>query len=139
MAASEDLAQEVFIKLITKTPRFDGKSAFKTWLYAIGANMAKDHLRRAKNKPRMPLDESAVSDSGDLVEEYIVKEEQMELYRGLMMLKTEYRTALWLVYFEDLSVKEVARIMNRSESSVKHLINRGKYALKSELIDRKNI
>lgn len=136
MAAAEDLTQEVFIKLVTKRPRFDRRSTFRVWLYAIGANLAKDYLRRAKRRSSLPLDESREISENDLLESYIKKEEQLELYRGLMMLKEEYRIALWLTYFEDLPVKEVARIMDRSEASVKHLINRGKYALRAELTDK---
>ncbi len=48
-------------------------------------------------------------------------------------MKTEYRQALWLAYFEDLSTPEIARIMKKSVSSVEHLIRRAKLTLKSEI------
>ncbi|MBR5263719.1 MAG: RNA polymerase sigma factor, partial [Clostridia bacterium] len=44
---AEDLCEDTFFRLLVKKPRFDGRSTFKSWLYAIGKNLALDHLRRA--------------------------------------------------------------------------------------------
>ena len=44
---AEELAEETFVKLVVKKPRFSNKSIFKTWLYAIGRNVAIDYLRHA--------------------------------------------------------------------------------------------
>lgn len=40
---AEDLMQETFYKIAVKKPKFQGKSSFKTWLYAIGSNLALDY------------------------------------------------------------------------------------------------
>ncbi|MBQ3154302.1 MAG: RNA polymerase sigma factor, partial [Clostridia bacterium] len=45
---AQDLCEDTLFKLLTKKPRFDGRSSFKSWLYAIAKNMAADHLRRDK-------------------------------------------------------------------------------------------
>ena len=45
---AEDIAQETLMKAFQKFDTFQGKSSFKTWLFAIGANLAKDHLRSKK-------------------------------------------------------------------------------------------
>ena len=138
LALAEELAQDTFFKLITKKPAFHGRSSFKTWLYEIGRNVAADHMRRSARRRTVPLDESAgAAGDSDVEMNYIKSEENAELYRALMMLKPEYRQALWLAYFEDLSIREIALIMHRSESSVTHLINRGKYALRKEITDRR--
>ena len=134
--ASEDIAQDVFVRLVTKKPSFNGRSSFKTWLYAIGRNLARDYLRKAKRQGVLPLENGVSSDETEDVEQsYIKNEEYISLYRGLRLLKEEYRQALWLTYFEGMSVKEVARIMNRSESSVTALISRGKFALRKSITD----
>lgn len=46
-STAEELTEETFVKLILKRPHFSRRSAFKTWLYAIGRNTALDHLRRS--------------------------------------------------------------------------------------------
>ena len=43
---AEDLAEDTFIKLVTKRPRYNGKASFRTWLYTIGRTLALDYLRR---------------------------------------------------------------------------------------------
>ena len=133
---SEDIAQDVFVRLVTKKPSFNGRSSFKTWLYAIGRNLARDYLRKAKRQGVLPLENGVSSDETEDVEQnYIKNEEYISLYRGLKLLKEEYRQALWLTYFEGMSVKEVAKIMSRSESSVTALISRGKFALRKSITD----
>ena len=47
LSLAEDCVQDTFIKLATKKPVFRGKSSFKTWLYAIGRNIAKNHIRKS--------------------------------------------------------------------------------------------
>lgn len=42
---AEELAEDTFVKLVTKRPRFQQKSSFKTWLYTIGRNVALDQMR----------------------------------------------------------------------------------------------
>jgi len=48
---AEDLTEDTFVKLIANRPRFSGKSTFKTWLYAIGRNVALDFLRKNAKLP----------------------------------------------------------------------------------------
>ena len=43
---AEELTEETFFRLMIKKPKFSGKSSFKSWLYAIGRNIAVDYLRR---------------------------------------------------------------------------------------------
>ena len=50
---AEELAQETFAKLVTKKPRFNGRSSFKSWLYSIGRNAALDHLRVRKGAAQL--------------------------------------------------------------------------------------
>ena len=45
ISVAEELTEETFFRLITKKPRYSGKSTFKSWLYAIGRNTAIDYIR----------------------------------------------------------------------------------------------
>ncbi|MBD5157638.1 MAG: RNA polymerase sigma factor [Butyrivibrio sp.] len=132
---AEELAEDTFVKLVTKKPRFSGKSSFKTFLYAVGRNVALDYLRREKKRGTVPIDDftETLSDDKELEQSFLREEQKIILHRSMQSMKTEYRQALWLAYFEDLSTPEIARIMKKSVNSVEHLIHRAKLSLKSEI------
>ena len=133
---AEDIAQDTFVKLVTKQPRFSGKSSFKTWLYSIAGNIAKDYLKAERRRKTQSLDDAKDQPALDDIELTIIQNEQYsQLYKGLLQLKPEYRQALWLTYFEGLTIKEVAKIMKRSEGSVSALISRGKFALSPHITE----
>ena len=71
-AVAEELTEDVFVKLIMKRPRFLSDSSFKTWLYAIGRNMALSYLRRNKYL-HIPLENcpEQTDDQTNLEEQYI--------------------------------------------------------------------
>ena len=131
---AEDLTEDTFVKIITKKPRFSGKSSFKTWLYTIGRNIALDYLKKSKHST-IPIDEiSDISDDEAALEkEYIRKEDRIIIHRALRRLKPEYHQVLWLIYFEDFSNKEAAIIMKKSVHNVETLVYRARRALKTEL------
>ncbi|MBE6737453.1 MAG: RNA polymerase sigma factor [Ruminococcaceae bacterium] len=133
---AEELTEETFVKIITKKPRFSGKSSFKTWLYTIGRNVAIDFLRKKSRSEEVSLDEIAELHSEEklLEDAYIKDEEKRELHKALKKLPPTYRQALWLTYFEELSNKETAGIMKKSVHNVETILYRARIALKEELL-----
>ncbi len=132
---AEDLAEDTFVKIVTKKPRFSGKSSFKTWLYAIGRNVALDYLKRRSKKNEVSVDEifELTDEAQSLEQEFLKEEQKINLHRALYKLRPEYRQALWLIYFEDFSCKDVARVMKKSVHSVETLVYRARQSLKAEL------
>lgn len=51
---AEDATEDTFVKLGVKRPHYSGKASFKTWLYTIGRNTARDHLRRYRRRSLCP-------------------------------------------------------------------------------------
>jgi len=135
ISVAEELMEETFFKLITKKPRYHAKHTFKTWLYAIGRNVAIDHLRRNARISDTSFDDLAnyIQDEYDLEKLYIIEQRKITVHRALKKLHTEYRQVLWLLYFEDLSSAEAAAVMKKNARQMKNLIYRAKSALKSEL------
>lgn len=133
---AEELMQQTFFKIAVKKPKFKGRSAFKTWLYAIGRHIAVDHLRRRAKSVDHPVD--AVADDGEdaisLEKLYIRNERKITIHKALAKLKPEYRQVLWLIFFEDFSNEEAARVMNKSKRQIENLAFRAKQALKTTLI-----
>ena len=135
ISVAEDLMEETFFKIITKKPKFNGKYAFRTWLYTIGRNTAIDYLRHQTKQSDASFDdiENYIQDEYVLESHYIKEERKIALHRALHKLNSEYRQVLWLLYFEGLSNTEAAVVMKKSPRQMKNLIYRAKSALKSEL------
>ena len=135
LSIAEDLAEDSFVKLGTKKPHFSNKSSFKTWLYAIGRNVAVDYLRKESKHIEVPIDECVdLADRQTIENAYLQEENKIVIHQALGKLKSEYRQVLWLTYFEDLSNKETAKIMRKSVHNIETLIYRARQSLKSELI-----
>lgn len=131
---ADELCCETFVRLADKKPKFRENSSFKTFLYGIGRNVALQYIRRNKKHIAEPLDEAAeIPDTIDLEKEFLLKERNRQLYAAIGNLKPEHAQALWLMYFEELSVKEIAAVMKKSPSAAKVLLHRARQALKTEL------
>ena len=132
---AEELAEDTFFRLITKKPRFGGNSSFKSFLYAIGRNVAVDYIRHRSKVRQIPLEEAeyALREEQSLEQTYIREEQKLELNRALAQLPDEYRQVLWLSFFEDFSNREIAAIMRKNERQVRNLLYRAKQSLKSIL------
>ena len=132
---AEELAEDTFFRIITKKPRYSGKSTFKTWLYAIGRNIAVDHIRRDSKLSSTDLSEleNQLSDWQSLEQSYIKEDRKRVVHKSLSKLPTDYKIVLWLIYFEDFSNAEAAVIMKKSDRQIKNLLYRAKRSLKTIL------
>ncbi len=131
---AEDLAEDTFLELMIKHPKFSGKSSFKTWLFAIGRNITAKHLRKHAKLSVVPLEsQDYISVEDDIEDNYIKTEQKRMIHQALHQLKLEYRQVLFLSYFEGFSIAEIALIMKKSEKSVKNYLYKAKIALRAEL------
>ncbi|MBE6708462.1 MAG: RNA polymerase sigma factor [Ruminococcaceae bacterium] len=135
ITVAEELCEDTFVRLGVKRPRYSGKAAFKTWLYTIAHNIAIDHLRKVARARTVPLDECGeiAADEAYLEGSCIREETKITVHRTMARLKAEYRQVLWLVYFEEMSVKDAAGVMKKSPHATEMLVHRAKLALKREL------
>ena len=126
---AEDLMEDTFFKLASKRPRFSGKSAFKTWLYAIARNVALDYLRKNAKTLDEPIEEFSnyLAEESDVEKEYLIKEQKIFLHQTMRELRPEYFQVLYLTN------EEIAKIMKKNKRQVENLIYRAKSTLKSEL------
>lgn len=128
---AEDLMIEAFSQLFAKERPIEGEGSFKAYLYKIARHLALRH----KQKHRLVflcLDELDFEPRSDSLAETAMlrSERDRQLYDALEKLKAEYREALYLVYFEDMSYRNAATVMNKSESQITKLVYRGKQSLK---------
>lgn len=126
---ANDLAQEVFIKVFRQLKQFKGKSKLSTWIYKIAYFHGLSYLRKRK---RWFTDSNKVDiQSADNIDYEIALDElKGHVLDCIRNLKPLERTAITLFYMEEMNVKEVAEIMNITESYVKVTVHRAKKSLK---------
>ena len=122
---SDDLAQETFIKAYTHLASFKNLSNFSTWLFRIAYNIFYDYIRNRKETSGL---EDWEVDATYQTEQRRIGEE-MDIYRGLSILKEAERTCITLRYMEDLSVDKIASITGMPSGTVKSHLSRGKEKL----------
>ena len=135
LSMAEELMEETFVKLATRKPRFRGRSSFKTWLYAIGRNVAMDCLRHSARLFPRPAEEleNLAGEEESLEKSYLRTERKILLYQALDRLKSDYRQVLYLVYLEGFDNAQAAAVMHKSRRQIENLLYRAKQSLKSEL------
>ncbi|UPT72796.1 MAG: sigma-70 family RNA polymerase sigma factor [Elusimicrobiota bacterium] len=134
-AEADDAAQETFLKAHRSLGRFDGRSAFATWLHRIAVNHCLDVLRAASRRRSESLDALLEADGAALglalSEESPAKalEARDTAERLLARLNPEQRLALTLRETEGLSYEEIADAMSCSLDSVKARLRRARAEL----------
>jgi RNA polymerase sigma-70 factor (ECF subfamily) len=131
MYTAEDLCEDTFFRLITKKPRFDNRSSFKTWLYKIGRNIAYDGLRRQGLLQHAELSEAdAEADRASLEAEVIKTDRQKVLLKKLQTLSEYERELIWLSYYEDMSAADVARLTGKKVAATQKALSRAREKLR---------
>lgn len=143
---AEDTVQDAFIKALRNIDKFEERAALKTWLHRITVNEGLMRLRKAKRLAEEPIDDlMPVYDRTDhRVEEPWAKlpdpDEMCErkdtgaLVRSkISELPDGYRIVLQLRDIEELSTREVAELLDLTESAVKVRLHRARAALKTLL------
>ena len=133
MEDAEELMLDAFAAAASGTTRFSGRSSFKTWLFSIGRHLA---LRRLRGRPpRTETFEEQIAVEQTPETELLRQEKYRQLYLALERIHPDYRQALWLLYFEELSHEEIARVTGKSKKQVYNCVTRGKAALRALLED----
>ncbi|MGD8190764.1 sigma-70 family RNA polymerase sigma factor [Brevibacillus ginsengisoli] len=136
---AEDITQEVFLKAYKGLDHFRGESDVKTWLYRIAMNESKKYLRSwsFRNIFSTWLKEKdqkleAVETVG--VEQLVMgKLKQRTILRHVLNLPHQYRQIIVLYYYEELSGKQMAEILQISEEAVRQKLHRARRQLKQLL------
>ena len=132
--AAEDLAEDVFVEVLLHPKRFRFQCGLKTWIFAIGRNRAVDFLRKTSRLRVVSLEEAEqFADVHSLEETVLDSEEKRALNRALGEIGEDYRMALHLVYFEELSYEEAGQVMKKNRKQVENLVYRGKQSLRKIL------
>lgn len=144
--ASEDLAQEVFLRIFRSRERYEPSARFSTWLFRIAHNVASNH-RRGNSKRRefslvagsgsheqLTTDTSLAEKSALMPSRQLDSLEMREVVRSAIdELSDRQKTAVILHKFEDMSYEEIGEIMGLGTVAVKSLLSRARIRLKEAL------
>ena len=117
MTDAEDIVQETMIRFLNAAPAFESPAHEKAWLLRVAANLSKNRI--AYNKIRQ----------SDELNEEITAEEAEDLsfvWEAVKQLPTQYREVIHLHYYEGYSVREIAKLLGRSEAAVSAHLSRGR-------------
>jgi RNA polymerase sigma-70 factor (ECF subfamily) len=109
----EDLAQEAFLRIWKGLPAFAFQSTPKTWIYRITVNVAMDHFRKHRVKTESLLE------SMPIAAPETAHPNRECVRRALATLSDDHRTVAVLFYFEELTLKEIAGVLDVAEGTVK--------------------
>lgn len=123
-ADAEDVAQEVFLKLM-REEEFEDEGHRKAWLIRVTINLCKDMNKQAWNRKTEGLIETWEPFSN----------EQQRVLEELWELPKNYRNVVYLYYYEELTVSEIAKILKRKENTVSSWLTRARKKLKTILME----
>ena len=129
---AEDLAIDSFLELLVHPLRYNGRSSIKTYLFMIGRSKALNYLKRRARISPDPIPENLPDDTS-LEEVFLADERRRALHKALKGLPEEMRAAVHLVYFEELTYRQTALVMKKTEKQVDNLLYRAKTALRAQL------
>lgn len=132
---AEEAAQEAFVRAYTRLESYDPAHKFSTWLLSITSNFCIDQLRKRRalllsiDEP-LPPHPALHSDGAKGPEAQAVSNEQQELVQSLLSeLQPEYREAVVLRYWYELSYEEIAETMDTTVSAIKSRLFRARRQL----------
>lgn len=127
---AQDLTSEVFHQALAGLQRYEARGIpFAAWLYRIAANKISDHCERLNRERELPV--PAESEEPD----YDGIERQALLFRTVRELPEDQRRVIELRFVSQLSIREVAQALDRSEGAVKQLQLRGLQNLRERMGD----
>src|SRR5690606_4675784 len=124
---AEDLTQEVFYYAIKNFHTFSGKSTIETWLFSIAKNRLSNFYQSKKYKQQL-LEKIAKQDSHEATPEqqFLKKERTNTLMEAIQKLDDLQREIVTLRIFGELSFKEIATLVNKSENHTRITFHRAK-------------
>lgn len=141
-AVSEELAQEVFLRVFRSRETYEPTAKFTTWLFRIATHVALNSIRdRKKEKGHESLDEEMldgmerqVADRQPTVEQEMVHEAKLrEVRQAIEALPAKQRVAVLMHKYEGLDYEQIAGVLSCSESAIKSLLFRAYEALRGRL------
>jgi RNA polymerase sigma-70 factor (ECF subfamily) len=127
---AEDILADTFERVLTARSGWRGAASEKTWLYSIALNRLRD-LARRRGAEQRAFERVGAAPQRDALEGVEARD---ELHRALQALSDEERVAVALKYGGDLSLREIAELLEEPETTVEGRVYRGLRRLRETLV-----
>jgi RNA polymerase sigma-70 factor (ECF subfamily) len=137
--AVDDVVQETFVKAYYRIGSFQGDSGLYTWLYRVAVNLAKDHVKRHKRRPALPLDAAGPQEASlpaaetPPLERVEQRERRLAVREAIAALPPKFRSVLVLREIEGLRYEQIAKILDISQGTVESRLFRARRRLVARL------
>lgn len=122
---AQDVCQNVFIKIFEQNKTFVDSEHEKAWIIRVTINACKDIIRSPWKKRFFRIDEVTLP---------IKDKDNKEIVLLVLDLPIKYRSVIYLYYFENYSTSEIAKILNRNESTIRTQVKRARELLKTKMV-----
>lgn len=124
---AQDAVQEIFMKILMTLSSFTHRSSFSTWIYTITYNYCIDQIRKTQKISLEPEDKIPHNPDVAEVADHVLFEIQYDRFKHIFsLLPVQEQTLLLMKYQDDISIREIAEIQNKTESAVKMQLKRTK-------------
>lgn len=141
---ANDLAQETFVRIFKSRDRYRIEQKFSTWLYAIAANLARNHFRWRSRHPNVSLEAESTeaeqslgstlpANSAAPNDEVLANERAEAVRSAVKKLPEDLRESIVLCEWEERSVAEAATILETTPKAVESRLYRGRQMLREQL------
>jgi RNA polymerase sigma factor (sigma-70 family) len=138
-AEARDAMQDIFVKIMLNLGNFGEKSQFSTWVYSITYNYCIDAIRKKKKEKTMfseDIERAPDVAEDEVPDQFLMEMDVKNLKIVLEALPDSDRLILIMKYHDDMSIRDIADTLGKTESAVKMKIKRAKEKAK-ELFDTK--
>jgi RNA polymerase sigma-70 factor, ECF subfamily len=131
---AQDVTQEVFLRAHDRLASFRGEARFSSWLYRLAYNRTLEHRRRARLRlPHVPIDTlSEPAPGAGPLEAAVRRERQQRVERLLEGLPDLYRSIVYLHYWLDATVEEIAELLVVPAGTVKSYLSRARQRMRDK-------
>ena len=135
---SNDLLQDIFIKVWSSLPNFRGDSQLFTWIYRIATNEVLNHIRKQRLRAMVSLDSEANFLAKKIDEDayFNGNELQRELHKAIQRLPEKQRIVFCFRYFDEMKYEEISQITDTSVGALKASYHHAYNKIKDELRKR---
>mgnify|MGYP003303443191 FL=1 len=130
--AAEDIAIDAFSDLVVNKHRYNFKVTLKTYLFMLGRSRALNYIKHRKVIDFVELTEAGqISSEQETLEEIVLADERKRVVNNaLNSLPDDMRVVIHLIYFEEMSYEEAAKVMKKNRKQVDNLLYRAKKELR---------
>ena len=122
IAEAEDVVQSTFERLMRRQPHFENREHEKAWLIKTAIHICIDEARKASKHASVPLNEEIAA---------AYSEESFELLDTIRQLPEKDRDAVYLYYYEEYTIKEIAKLLGEREGTIRSRLSRARKKLRA--------